>query len=98
MAGFVGCSRQPATPPSPEASVGASTDASPPPVDSAASTEAGAPESTATIGLAGGTYRAEGVTMIIPPDALKAERKFKITKLLDRLPLLRGRRQVVRSR
>lgn len=56
------------------------------PVASTASTasrasDAAAPESTATIGLAGGTYRAEGVTMIVPPDALKSARKFKISKV-----------------
>jgi hypothetical protein len=80
----VACSRQ-AVGPQPSAT-DAATDAAAstsPLADAAASAapDAGPDAASGAIGAAGGIHRGEGTQLVIPPDALKEDRVFKVTKV-----------------
>jgi formylglycine-generating enzyme len=83
----VACSRQPVGP-SPSGSEGGSPGASSASASTTPSAVTGAgdgsPDAAASdnkIGAAGGAFRAEGVSIHVPPDALKEARTFKVTKV-----------------
>jgi hypothetical protein len=77
------CSRQASIPAPPGATDGAAdAAASSLVVDSdGGATIAASDAGSAAIGAAGGIYRGEGTQLVIPPDALKDDRVFKVTRV-----------------
>ena len=76
----VACSRQ-AVGPQPSATDAATDAATAAQLGDGAATDAATAASTGAIGAAGGLYRGEGTQLVIPPDALKEDRVFKVTKV-----------------
>jgi sulfatase modifying factor 1 len=79
---IVACSRHAVGPQGSTNEAVAETGPPPPVLDSAvAAVDAGVDAASLAIGPAGGIFRGEGTQLVIPPDALKEDRVFKVTRV-----------------